>query len=251
MPVAAMICCRYFLKTTVMKKNVFIALFALLSTAAQAQTKNFIDQPYIEVSGSADTLVTPNQIFIRILISEKDTKDKITVEELETKMADALKAIGIDIEKDLTTRDMVSNFRTYLLKNRDIIKSKQYILKVTNAEMAGKVFAELEKLDISNAYVERIDHSDMEKIKNSMRTKAVENARDRGAALTKPLGQTLGNAIHIADNETYNINYRPGSNLDEVLVRGLSTKNRSDTTPRIDFEQLKITTNINVKFILK
>jgi len=36
-----------------------------------AQTKNFIDQPYIEVFGYADTLVTPNLIYIKIIIDEK------------------------------------------------------------------------------------------------------------------------------------------------------------------------------------
>ena len=39
-------------------------LFTSLSSTL-AQTKNFIDQPYIEVGGYADTLITPNQIFIK------------------------------------------------------------------------------------------------------------------------------------------------------------------------------------------
>ena len=74
--------------------------------------------------GSADSLVTPNEIFIKILITEKDTKDKTSVEEQEIKMVNVLKGIGVDVEKNLTASDMVSNFRTYILKSKDILKSK-------------------------------------------------------------------------------------------------------------------------------
>ena len=74
-------------------------------------TKNFIDQPYIEVSSTADTTITPEEIYINIFISEKDTKDKISLEELEIKMVDVLKSLGINTEKDLTTNGVASNFK--------------------------------------------------------------------------------------------------------------------------------------------
>ncbi len=59
-----------------MKKIKLTAIFISLFFAGQAQMKNFIDQPYIEVAGNADTLVTPDEIYISIEISEKDTKTK-------------------------------------------------------------------------------------------------------------------------------------------------------------------------------
>ena len=33
-----------------------------------AQTKNFIDQPYLETTAKVDTLVTPDQIYLSIYI---------------------------------------------------------------------------------------------------------------------------------------------------------------------------------------
>lgn len=64
-------------------------LFVTIYSGGYTQTKSFIDQPYIEVSGNADTLVTPNQIFIKIVISERDSKNRVSVEELENKMISA------------------------------------------------------------------------------------------------------------------------------------------------------------------
>lgn len=95
-----------------MKKFIIVAaIIAATPFAGKSQSKNFIDQPYIEVTGHADSLVTPNEIFIKITISERDSKDKISVEEIESKMVEGLKTLSINIEKDLTTGDLASNYR--------------------------------------------------------------------------------------------------------------------------------------------
>lgn len=234
-----------------MQKRTLTALFILTFVVAQSQTKNFIDQPYIEVSGSADTLVTPNEIFIRILLSEKDSKDRVSLEELEQKMVNALKVLGIDTEKELTTADITSNFKYYLLKTKDVIKSKLYMLKVKEAVTASRVFIKMEELGISNTSIDRVDHSDLETVRNTMRTNAIANAKARAIALTKPLNQTVGSAIHITDAENYNQQLQ--GRLAGIQIRG-TTNLQSDSykeLPKIDFEKIKVAVNINAKFILK
>ena len=231
-----------------MKKIKLTVLFISLVFAGNAQMKSFIDQPYVEVAGSADTMVTPDEIYIKIDISEKDTKNKTSVEELERKMFDALKSMGIDVEKNLTTSDLSSNFKTYFLKSKDIMKSKEYMLKVKDAVTATKVFIKLEDLGISNTSIDHVDYSAMEAMKNLMRTKAIENAKARAIALTKPLQQGIGPAIYISDNEVYPIRamarqakinlYEANSAADQEL-------------PKIDFEKIEVSSNINAKFILK
>jgi uncharacterized protein YggE len=229
-----------------MKEIKLTVLFIFLFLAGNAQTKSFIDQPYIEVGGSADTMVTPDEIYIKINISEKDTKNKTSVEELERKMFDALKSMGIDVGKNLTTSDISSNFKTYLLKSKDIMKSKEYMLKVKDAVTATKVFIKLEDLGISNTSIDHVDYSDMEGMKNLMRAKAIANAKARAIALTKPLQQEIGPAIFISDNEVYPV--RP-------LVRNAKINmyeaSADQELPAIDFEKIEVSSNINAKFILK
>lgn len=225
-------------------------LLTIISTGL-CQTKSFIDQPFIEVNGYADTLITPNQIFIKINISEKDNKDKISLEELENKMIKALKSIGIKTEIDLTTSDMLSNYKFYFLKQKDVLKSKEYILKVTDAQTASKVFIELEDLGISNTSIDHVDHTDLENIRNICRTRAIENAKAKAISMTKPLMQTVGNAIHITDTEQ-NISNQLQGRLSGVAVRGYSLNEKQKyEAPKIEFEKIKAESTINVKFILK
>ena len=230
-----------------MKQINLTLFFIALVFAGQAQMKSFIDQPYVEVAGSADTLVTPDEIYIKINISEKDTKNKTSVEELERKMFDALKAMGIDVEKNLTTSDLSSNFKTYFLKSKDIMKSKDYMLKVKDAVTATKVFIKLEDLGISNSSIDHVDYSKMEEMKNIMRTKAIENAKLRAIALTKPLQQGIGPAIFISDNEVYPI--RPLAR--EAKLNLYQASDSAEALPQIDFEKIEVSSNVNAKFILK
>lgn len=230
-----------------MKQINLTLFFIALVFAGQAQMKSFIDQPYVEVAGSADTLVTPDEIYIKINISEKDTKNKTSVEELERKMYEALKSMGIEVDKNLTTSDISSNFKTYLLKSKDIMKSKDYMLKVKDAVTATKVFIKLEDLGISNTSIDHVDYSKMEEMKNIMRTKAIENAKSRAIALTKPLQQDIGPAIFISDNEVYPI--RPLAR--QAKLNLYEASDSAQELPQIDFEKIEVSSNVNAKFILK
>ena len=95
------------------KKNILLAIIMAYSFVGFSQSKNFIDQPYIETNAQVDTLITPDRIFLNILVMEQDTKGKTSVEELESKMETTLKKLGIDTKKNLTLNDLATNFKKY------------------------------------------------------------------------------------------------------------------------------------------
>ena len=113
-----------------MKKTIVLAAALLIAAGASAQEKNFLDKPYIEVTGKADMEVTPDEIYVRIVINEKDNKGKVSVEQQEKEMFRRLKAAHIDIEKDLVVQDMSSDLQTYFLRKNAILSTKTYQLKV-------------------------------------------------------------------------------------------------------------------------
>ena len=230
--------------------NFTLTSFCLLLTlSVAAQQKNFIDLPYLEVTGEADTLIVPDQIFLNISLSEKDTKNKITMEELEIKMMDALRNLGIDLEKKLTVADLMSNYRNYLLKKTDILKSKQFELEVNTADQATKVLIVLEELGISNINVAKVDHSGMKEIENRVRVRAVADARTKATALTQPLQQQVGPAIHIIESAQH-LNTSALYGLQEVVVTGYSARVRGAASTKkeeeISFRKLKIDKTVNV-----
>ncbi|HOY13890.1 MAG TPA: SIMPL domain-containing protein [Saprospiraceae bacterium] len=215
------------------------------------QTKTFIDQPYIEVFGYADSLVTPDEIYISIVLSEKDAKDKMSLEELEGKMIASLEVLKIDLDKNLTTSDVISNYKYYVFKDKEVVKSKQFILMVSDASTCSQVFISLEDLGIGNTKIIRYDHSQKEQIKNTLRGIAVANAQVKAIELTKPIQQSIGQAIHITE-----VKHGGGEdivgNSPGIRIRGVSSMPQSKYLySKVDFEKMKIEANVEVKFILK
>ncbi len=233
-----------------MKKLLLTTLFGLVLFNGFSQTKNFIDQPYLETTTKVDTLVSPDKIYLNIVISESDTKGKISVEELENKMADQLKSIGIDIDQQLKLVDLASNFKKYFLKQKDVLKSKNFTLEVYDAFTAGKVMVGLEKIGISNIKIKRTDYSKIEDLRIELKSKAILRAKEQGEALLEPLGQKLGKAIYISDFNRNFIGSLQGKAAGIQMAYD-SEKSKNIDPLDIQFEKIKVQIEINVKFIIE
>nr|WP_299168862.1 SIMPL domain-containing protein [uncultured Allomuricauda sp.] len=229
-----------------MKKIVFTFILTCVLTSVMGQSKNFLDVPYLETSARVDTLVTPDKIYLSITIQEKDSKGKKSVEEQENKMAQSLRALGIDLDKQLVIKDLSSNFKKYFLRQKDVLKSKQYSLLVYSGKKAGEAMVALEKLDIANTYLEKTEYSKMDELELELKSKAVKKAKKKAEALTAPLGQTVGAAIHIMDTSTP---YYPRYNQAPRMQMKAMEMDMAEAEPLdIDFEKIKVETSVNVKF---
>ena len=180
----------------------FFLLVTLLGSLhlSWSQTKNFIDQPYLETSARADTLVTPDRIFLEIRLQESDTKGRTSLEELEKRMATSLKGLGIDLEKQLTVSDLSSDFGKYFLRRQDVLKEKVFELLVYDAPMAGRVLYELEGAGISNVRLDRTEYAQMDTLRDLLKARAVRRAQRQGRVMVEAVGQSLGKALFISDS---------------------------------------------------
>lgn len=234
-----------------MKKIMLAGLLlfsTIMATIAQTGEKNFIDRPYIEVTGKAQMEVTPDKIYMSITINEKDSKGKIVLAQSEKDMIAKLTALGIDTKKNLSIKDMSSNYKKYWVKSSEIMTSKEYQLLVTNAQTAGTVMQELEKIGISNVSIERVDHSQIEQFRREVKVKAVKIAREKATDMAQAIGQTAGKAIYIQEVDF------GGNGYGRATVRemNVSIKSSGDfsTAPDIEFEKIKLDYQINAKFEL-
>ena len=224
-----------------------ITLLLITSLTSYGQSKNFIDQPYLETTARVDTLVIPDRIYLSILITEADTKGKTSVEKLENKMADKLKTLGIDVEKQLTLSDLGSNFKKYFLRKVDVQKDKEYTLLVYDAVDAGRVIMGLESIGISNVNLTKTEYSSLEKLKIDLRQRAVRTAKIQAEAMLVPLDQKLGHALFISD-----LNTGVQNRMAERMVRVQMSKEADEDQPiEIEFEKIKIESTVNVKFAIQ
>jgi len=234
-----------------MKRLVFAIIFAsLISKTLTGQTgdKNFIDQNYIEVIGKSEMEIVPDRIYIKVNINEKDTKNKISLAELEKSMITALTGIGIDVSKDLQVKDISSNFKYYLLTKNEILLTKEYQILVRDAKTAGQLFIDLEKIGISNVSIENLDHSNIEQFRKEVKNNAMIAAKEKAESLTKAINQNIGRALYIQELDNTSEGLRNSNN---IRIRGIYGSNASSPALEFDFEKIKIEYSVLSRFELK
>jgi uncharacterized protein YggE len=244
-------------------KQLLIGLLLSISIVGFAQTgeKNFIDQNYIEVTGKAEIEIIPDMIFLKIVLSDKNNKDKLPLTEIERVMIEKLSGLEIDVDKNLSVLNFASSLRAQWLRT-DVVLTKQYQLIVQDAKTLEKVFFEFQKLGISNVSIVKFDHSQIEQYRKDVKVAAVKAAREKAELLAIALGRTLGNALFVQEADYMNMNQNILSNsVYKSSARGGGTFSQDRyfssfsgdelSETNIEFEKIKISSTFLVRFGLE
>jgi len=218
-----------------------------------SQSKNFIDQPYVEVSARVDTLVTPDKIFLKIIIAEKDSKGKQSVEELDENLFAKLTANGVNLKEQLTLNDVASNYKKYFLRGQDINKTKTYTLLLYDAATTGKVLGDLEEVGISNISVEKTEYSKLEELKSILRKRAALKAKKQAIDLSQPFNKKIGEPLYISDGNSFSLDALSGrvAGVEIRTKRALGYAVASVQGADIEFQKVRAQIDVNAVFKLE
>ena len=215
--------------------------------------KIFLDQTYIEVSASADTLVVPDRIYVSITLNEADSKNKKSVEEQEKQLETILKKLKINTDKDLSVLGYSSDFKKYFLKGQSILKTKKFSLLVRNAYTLGNVLISLEEAGISNTEVEKVEYSKSKELLLELKSEAVKRSRITADKLVKPLNQKAGKALYISDTNYGGIGDYELTTNEIFSLQEMDYKKESASEEflrKLDFQKIKFSTTVYVKYQL-
>lgn len=214
-----------------------------ISANSYAQADN---QNYIEVHGTAERTVSPDKISLSITISENDYR-KRSLSTLEKEMKSALSGIGLDIKNSLKVENISSSFSKGKTNSPDAVLSKRYTLVVGDAKAASNAIEALEKVYISNVYIQKEEYTKMDSLKIAIKADAMKNAKDIASAMAEAIGQKIGRAIYIYEYESRSDSYRPMmmkamSNVDSLVEETYEED--------LEFKEMKVSCNVMVRFSL-
>jgi len=228
------------------KHIIFSMLFLFVSGMVSAQDKNFIDQNYIEVTGTAKIELVPDEIYVKVVISEKDDKTKQSLEDLERKMIKKLEDIGIDIKEDLSVIDFTSNLGKVFL-GKEVFTSKEYQVRASTGKTVAEIYMELEKMGISDISISQLDHSEIEKYRREVKIDAVKAAKEKAAQMAEAIDQTVGKAIYIQEMDNY---YRP-LQREANYAMAMDYKQSEQKIPELDFQKIVLEYQVLTRFALE
>ena len=224
-----------------------MAVCAMAGTAtAQVVEEKF--PSYVEVSGYAERNVTPDTFYMTIVLAEKDSKGKISVETQQRDMIAALQRIGVDTDRQLTMVDMTGEY----FKKSNTLMTAQYRLKLTSAADVRHAFTVLGDMGISTVSLRSVSYSKIAEVRNEVRVESMKNARDKAAMLAEAVGQNIGDCIRINDYSrdateesvsAYNMRaMKMMANADGMVDE--------DADDSLEFKPIKVTANVNARFVL-
>ncbi|MFN0274291.1 MAG: SIMPL domain-containing protein [Chitinophagales bacterium] len=230
-------------------KNLLIA-FCLVQLSAYAQTTvtNCCDaKPYVEVTGSAEMEIVPDEIYITAVLQERyDGKEKMTIEKMEAEMFTALKNIGVD-SKNISLADAGNNFVYRKRKEDDVLLSRNYTILVSNAAMVIKVFDELGKIDAYNAFISKTSHSKIEEYRMQTKVNATVAAKEKAGKMLEAIGSKVGKPMMIQEQ---NYSYQPYqySQLSNVAMMEYDSTGRDEFINDLTYQKIKIRYEVFARF---
>lgn len=146
-------------------------------------------------TGEYEKEYTPDEIYVSIIIRERDSKGKVSIEEQQQAMMKALKEQGINTD-DLKVKQMSTSY----YKKGQNLAFGQYELKLSTPEEFFTVLALLDGLGISDTKLARIDRSDREQLRCEVAAQAMKNARTKAEVIAETEGRKIGSCIRFSDN---------------------------------------------------
>lgn len=238
-----------------MKKIIlFFAIMLSWMTMTGQQILQPEEKPNIEVTGSAELEIVPDEIYINIVLREKNkNNDKFKIEAQEDALLQKLKENGFDINNlSLSGADGDLQYRVF--RKNKVLTEKRLLMKVQTAGEVNKLFHILDELEIEDAGISRTSHSQIEKFRKEVKIEAMKNAKSKADYLLAAISEQTGKPLVIREQvyTVYPTNQYSNTALQEVVVTGYASRQADKGLENeIAFTKIKIRYEIFAKFGIK
>lgn len=163
----------------------------------------------IEVAGTAERMVVPDQLTFRITLAERlGSRGKFTIEQQEAQLRTELEKIGVDLAKDLSIYDISARYvRQRRLK--DVLARQDYRLVIRDLNKIAPLQDLADRINVSSLDLVIAENTRLDDIRRELRIEAIKAAKTKAEYLMQAIGGKVGNAIFVKeiDNEVPDFEY--------------------------------------------
>jgi uncharacterized protein YggE len=186
-----------------MRKLFILAALCICTYSVFAQNVDL--RRKIEVTGIAEKEITPDIINVSISLQEYlDGKKKITIDQLENQLENAVKEAGIPKEDFAISNVSAWNNTWQKKKNPDFLASKQYSIKFHDLNKFNQIMSKIDPKGIQSTNIDSYDYSKMADLKRELKVKALLDAKEKATYLLTSINEKVGRPINITETENSN-----------------------------------------------
>lgn len=222
---------------------VLVTLWLSGILAISAQEDN--NSRYIEVTGSSETEIIPDEIHFMITIKEywqeefekkskpEDYQTKVPVNEIEHNLMSALKQAGI-APSDIQTKEVGDYLRE---RGKDFLISKTFDIKLQNPDQINRIIQTVNTKGIQSMNIGELKNKDLQEYRKQGKIEALKAARQKADYLVAAMGQKLGNVLRIVEPEERSFSYfQPQSAMSNVAIPSYDSNPENFRTIKLRYQ---------------
>jgi hypothetical protein len=222
---------------------VLVTLWLSGILAISAQEDN--NSRYIEVTGSSETEIIPDEIHFMITIKEywqeefekkskpEDYQTKVPVNEIEHNLMSALKQAGI-APLDIQTKEVGDYWRE---RGKDFLISKTFDIKLQNPDQINRIIQTVNTKGIQSMNIGELKNKDLQEYRKQGKIEALKAARQKADYLVAAMGQKLGNVLRIVEPEERSFSYfQPQSAMSNVAIPSYDSNPENFRTIKLRYQ---------------
>lgn len=235
-----------------MKKSTLL-LIAIITGFCLSSLPNFSfgqsenKQKKIEVTGSAEMEVIPDELFLHVSLREyfKEGKNKVKIETLENELQEVVLKAGIPKENFEIQNVYGYNWNYGKRKTEEFFARKTYRIKLNDLNKVNSILGSIDQKGIESVNIGEISHSRIEEYKMELKAKALVASREKANYLLKAIGEEAGNVLEI--QEVYDGYAQP-----YYEVRHMEKAESMDMAePQIEFRKIKLKYEMKAVYAIK
>lgn len=238
-------------------KNLFILLLGLLSIPALAQEANKYPKT-INVNGSAEMEITPDEIYVQVELREYDKKGvgKIDIQQIRNNFLQGVKSMGIadsnvSIQGYSGWDGNIWYYKRNKKQNPDMKAGITYWVKVKSTSQMDELVSKLDDEATQNFFIAKVSHSRIQELKKQLKIQAVKAAKEKATYLAEAINEKVGEAVTINEPNEINVYPQPMYRANALAEQKMSSGFRDDAPMNVDFKKIKLQFEVNVVFALK
>ena len=222
---------------------VLVTLWLSGILAISAQEDN--NSRYIEVTGSSETEIIPDEIHFMITIKEywqeefekkskpEDYQTKVPVNEIEHNLMSALKQAGI-APSDIQTKEVGDYWRE---RGKDFLISKTFDIKLQNPDQINRIIQTVNTKGIQSMNIGELKNKDLQEYRKQGKIEALKAARQKADYLVAAMGQKLGTVLRIVEPEERSFSYfQPQSAMSNVAIPSYDSNPENFRTIKLRYQ---------------
>jgi len=238
-----------------MNRIITLVVLCLLTTGIFAQAPNPFPKT-INVTGSAEMEIIPDEIYVVVTLKEYEKKGtgKIDIERIKTDFLNSCKSIGLPDSTVTIAAYEGRNPRTPWNKKAkdELFASISYQVKFNSSKKMDELVNKLDDNATQGFDVIQVSHSKIQEYRKLVKIQAIKAAKAKAEYLTEAVGEQLGVAVTITENQNEPPVAPYYSRNQLGWQSNVSFNNGADSEGAgVDFKKIKLSMEMNVVFQIK